>query len=70
MQVHVLLDKDNLVYGVVTDEAAADEWLSFDPDYIAVGPIEVDDYESFHEVKESYEAAQAEGEPVELDDDA
>lgn len=68
MTVHVLLDTSNVLYAVTTDEAAADEWITFDPDYIALGPIEVDDFEAFNEVKEAFEEAN-EVEPLERDDE-
>jgi hypothetical protein len=47
MQVYVLLDSEDRVFGVVTDLAVAEEWMTFDDDF-AVSEGELNDYTCFN----------------------
>jgi hypothetical protein len=54
-EVYVLLDPSSTgtVFGVVTDEVIADEWMTFDPNYTVVGPIDLNDLTLFNEAREA-----------------
>ena len=60
-EVYVLLDPSSTgtVFGVVTSEAIADEWMTFDPNYTVVGPLDVNDLTLFKEAKEAVTESEA-----------
>jgi len=65
MQVYVLLDRSNVVYGVLTDLESAEAFITADPDFMYV-EAEVDDFTTFNEVMDELGD---EEQPVERDDE-